>query len=309
MKRLTFPDNKRFAFSIFDDTDLSTVENVKPLYDLLLELEIFTTKSVWMFSKNDTHNPYYHSQTLEDPEYLDFVRRLKRNGFEIAFHNASMDSDVREITISAIERFKELLGVYPNIHVNHERNKENIYWGKERLNSLALRFIMMLLRKSSESFGHISGSPFFWGDVCQKHVTYVRNFIFREINLLRINPTLPYKDPKRKFVNYWFSSSEGGRVESFNQLISSKNQDSLEKECGVCIVYTHFANGFVKDGKVNKETKDLLFELSKRNGWFVPVTVLLDYLKTQQSSETRSLYEQFNMELRWFLTKLFYGTT
>ncbi len=70
-----------------------------------------------------------------------------------------MDSDVREITISAIERFKELLGVYPNIHVNHESNKENLYWGKERLNLLALRFIMMLLKKSSESFGHISGSP------------------------------------------------------------------------------------------------------------------------------------------------------
>ncbi len=27
---ITFPDNKQFAFTIFDDTDLSTIENIGP---------------------------------------------------------------------------------------------------------------------------------------------------------------------------------------------------------------------------------------------------------------------------------------
>ena len=42
-----FPNNKKFAFTILDDTDLSTVENVGPVYRLLAELDMRTTKSVW----------------------------------------------------------------------------------------------------------------------------------------------------------------------------------------------------------------------------------------------------------------------
>jgi hypothetical protein len=34
------PNNKKFAFTILDDTDLSTVENVSPVYRLLAELRI-----------------------------------------------------------------------------------------------------------------------------------------------------------------------------------------------------------------------------------------------------------------------------
>jgi hypothetical protein len=308
MTKLIYPEQKKFAFTIFDDTDYATVENVKPIYELLLRLNIFTTKSVWVFPPNDNENKYYNSQTLSTPEYLDFVRWLCKSGFEIAFHNSSMDSNVREVTISSIERFKELLDFYPNVHANHDLNKENIYWGKERLDLPILKLIMKYTKKSYDFMGHKADSPFFWGDICQKHITYVRNFVFREINLLRINPTIPYKDSNRPFVKYWFSSSDGGTVKSFNQLLSSSNQERLEKEKGVCIVYAHFAKGFVENGEVNSKTKELLIELSKRDGWFVPVSKLLDYLRTQQLSNKRSLSERTNMELRWFLTKLLYGT-
>lgn len=74
-------------------------------------------------------------------------------------------------------------------------------------------------------------------------------------------------------------------------------------------MYTHFANGFVEDGKVNSITRELLTKLSRRSGWFVPVSTLLDYLRTQQPRETRSWGERVNMELRWCLSKLFYGTS
>lgn len=42
-----FPDGKRFAFSVFDDTDGGTTANLRPVYQLLDELGIFVTKSVW----------------------------------------------------------------------------------------------------------------------------------------------------------------------------------------------------------------------------------------------------------------------
>lgn len=309
MKKVIFPKGKRFAFSIFDDTDHATVENVGPVYALLADLGLRTTKSVWVFPSENSEGPYYHSQTLSDPGYLDFIRGLNARGFEIAFHNASMDSSERALTAAAFERFRDLLGTYPRIHVNHAGNKENLYWGLDRLDVSPLRYLLRLKRKPSEFAGHDPGSPYFWGDLCRDRITYVRNFVFREINLLRVNPTMPYADPRRPYVPYWFSSCEGGSVGSFNELLSLENQERLESEGGVCIVYTHFAKGFVEDGRVNAKTTELLEQLSARNGWFVPVSELLDYLRMQQSVDTLTAPERIGMELKWFWSKLLHGTS
>jgi len=80
-----FPDNKTFAFSIFDDTDLSTVENIGPLYHLLEEIGIRTTKSVWPLASAEAAR--FGGSSLQDSEYLAFVLGLKEAGFEIALHN------------------------------------------------------------------------------------------------------------------------------------------------------------------------------------------------------------------------------
>jgi len=309
MKKIAFPQGKKFAFTIFDDTDHASVENVKPVYELLVRLNMRTTKSIWVFPTDNERNPYFHSQTLADPDYLSFIRWLMENGFEVAFHNASMDSNPREVTLAALERFKELLGRYPNVHVNHSRNKDNLYWGQDRIDFPPIRLLMKLKRRSTDFVGHRPESPFYWGDLCRQHITYVRNFVFREINLLRINPTMPYRDPKRPHVQYWFSSSEGGSAKSFNALLSADNQRRLEGEGGVCIVYTHFAKGFVEDGKVNNETEQLLHQLSMRQGWFVTVTELLDYLRAEQTSAALTTSERIRMELRWFIGKLLHGTS
>jgi hypothetical protein len=44
-----WPNGKRFAFTIVDDTDDATVQKVRPVYDFLLELGIRSTKTVWPF--------------------------------------------------------------------------------------------------------------------------------------------------------------------------------------------------------------------------------------------------------------------
>ncbi len=276
---------------------------------MLLDLGIYATKSVWVFDGNNKESKYYGSNSLVDQNYLEFVVWLQNNNFEIAFHNASYDSSKRETTKQALETYKRLLGDYPNIHVNHDENLENIYWGGSRLNLFPFKFLMKLFRSNYDFKGHDQNSLYFWGDLCKKHITYVRNFVYNEINLLKINPTLPYKDPKRPFGNYWFSSCDGGTYDSFNTLLSSKNQDRLENESGICIVYTHFGNDFCQNGKINSKTRELLKELAARDGWYVPVTTLLDYLRKNQLGKTRPLYEQINMETRWVLNKLMRGTT
>ncbi len=42
-----YPGNREFAFSVIDDTDDARLENIVPLYDLLTELGLRTTKTVW----------------------------------------------------------------------------------------------------------------------------------------------------------------------------------------------------------------------------------------------------------------------
>ncbi|ABR54311.1 hypothetical protein Mevan_0403 [Methanococcus vannielii SB] len=89
---------------------------------------------------------------------------------------------------------------------------------------------------------------------------------------------MPYIIKNKKFSNYWFSSSNGANVSEFINLLSYKNIDKLEEEGGLCIIYTHFAQGFIKNGEINQEFKDRIKYLSKKDGWFAPASEILDYL-------------------------------
>jgi glycosyltransferase involved in cell wall biosynthesis len=293
-----FPGNKRFAFSIFDDTDLSTVENTAPIYRLLTDLGIRTTKSVWPLAS--VAEGKYGGCSLQDPEYLRFVLELRDLGFEIAIHNMRNHHCSRDLVEKGFSEFRRLVGGYPRVHANHSRNRENLYWGAARFHFLKPLYSVASSFMGERQFeGHRSESELFWGDLCQQHIDYVRSFVFREINLDRINPTLPYHDPAKPFVKYWFSSCDGSDVDSFCELLAEANQDKLEREGGVCLVYTHFACGFVKDGVVNSRAERLLRALASRDGWFVPVSQILDHLRTQRQTEHIPNAELITMEGRW----------
>ena len=85
-----FPGGKRFAFTIIDDTDVATVENLKPIYDLLYECGMRTTKTVWPVRCLEGSKVFGSSQTLEDDDYRAFILDLQRRGFEITWHGATM---------------------------------------------------------------------------------------------------------------------------------------------------------------------------------------------------------------------------
>ena len=154
--------------------------------------------------------------------------------------------------------------------------------------------------------GNLEGSEYFWGDIARERITYVRNFVFKDINVLKINPSMPYHDDKRSYVNYWFSSSDGYEVETFNALLSRENLDRLEREGGLCVVYTHFAAGFVdEDGELNLETRERLEDLSSRNGYFVPVSEMLDLLRTGHGrGKDLTRKDRAYLQLKWFLEKM-----
>lgn len=305
--KITWPEGKDFAFTVFDDTDFSTLENVREVYSFLIDCGFRITKSVWPIRGNQ--GSPIGGATCEDKDYVEWLCHLKEIGFEIGFHNATCHSSLRDETIKALERFKELLGYYPKSMSNHSRNEESLYWGNYRLSGFN-EFIYNLLTRNrhKERFrGHKEGDKYFWGDICKEKIKYVRNFVFSDINTLKVCPIMPYYDPERPYVNYWFASSEGPDVPAFCQCVTEKNQDRLEGEGGACIMYTHFACGFYSKGSINSRFKFLIRRLSKKNGWFVPVSTLLDYLLEVKGPHNITAKERTKLERKWLWHKIRVG--
>jgi hypothetical protein len=298
----SFTGSAKFAFTIFDDTDLSTVENVAPIYNLLSEIGVRTTKSVWPLAS--VANAHVGGASLQNPEYLAFVLGLQRKGFEIALHNVRNTCSNRSETEAGLDEFKRLIGHDPRVHTNHAGNKENLYWGAARFSTVTpfYRAMTSLHRRHFE--GHIENSSYFWGDLCRQRIDYVRNLVFREINLERINPSMPYHDPRKPFVKMWFSSSDAHDRATFCDLLSEANQDRLEEEHGICVAYTHFACGFVNNGVVHPRVEYLLRRLARKNGWFVPVSGMLDFMRQQHQTESISSAELEAMEREWLFDRV-----
>jgi hypothetical protein len=110
---------------------------------------------------------------------------------------------------------------------------------------------------------------------------------------------MPYRDPRRPLVRYWFSASDAETVEEFNHLISPKNVDTLVTQGGFTIVATHFGKGFAKNGQVDPVFRRRLTALAERPGWFPTVGELLDWLLQRRGGQALPRWEWTRMQLAW----------
>ncbi len=286
-----YPYGKDFAFSIIDDPDNSTGPDIKPVYDLLYQLGFRTTRTVWVFDQKHTNTPRREMErdwtgvdegySLENKDYLHFIKELDRRGFEIALHGVSAGNDYREEIIEGYENFKKIFGSYPKMDVLHSKNIENIYSGRHKLDNIFFKVLQRVIHDSDYQ-GHIPGSDYFWGDISQNVVRYVwlPFRTIKEINLLKVSPKLPFHDPRRPYVNYWFLTSDGSNLGDFLILTSPENMGRLMRERGTSIVSTHFAYGFTKQTKgkyvLNKDFVERMKYISKLDGYFAPTSEILD---------------------------------
>jgi hypothetical protein len=304
----TWPEGKRFAFSIFDDTDSATYENVGGVYRFLGDCGFRTTKSCWVF-RGDRNKGRYPGDTLDDERYRRFLLELESIGFLVGWHGATWHGSTRDVTIRALDRFADVFGHYPKSASNHS-DDEAVYWGYHRLSGWrSLMYNMATHFTNVGRFnGHVEGSNYFWGDVCSQKIKYYRNFVFRELNTLKACPLMPYHDPQRPYVNYWFASADGSRINQFNRCLNEAAQDRLEEEGGACIIYTHLAHGFSDGGWVEPQFKMLMERLAKKNGWFVPVSTLLDHLLAARGHCDITDEERRRLETKWLMQKFLIGT-
>src|SRR5439155_4467990 len=124
-------------------------------------------------------------------------------------------------------------------------NRENLYWGSRRFRTAPLRMLSRVLtRGHGDAFeGEDEGSRFFWGDVCRDVIQYVRNFTFERLNLLAVDPGMPYHLASTPYVRHWFSTTDAPDVDAFNRVLSRRRIDRLAGEGGGCVVSTPFGQG------------------------------------------------------------------
>ena len=292
---MQFPHNKQFAFTIIDDTDGDGIENTQPIYEFLAKLGLLTTKTCWTFPPRDN----FKGLSLTDYRYRQYINKLQRAGFEIALHSVGSGRFTRQDILDGLETFKQFVGSYPKIQINHGQNPDNLYWGLKRFS------LLRPFWRWSRFYGDNPESIYFWGDYARKDLRFVRNFTFRDLNTAKVDLLMPYKDPAKEYVNYWFSASDGENIEKFNRLTRIENIDRLIRENGVAIVYTHFANGFMRNGRLNREFQNNMVYLARRNGWFVPAGELLEYLLKQGKGKEISFWQKLGLETKWFLNRLF----
>jgi hypothetical protein len=307
---VTFPGGRRFAFSVFDDTDNGTIANLSPVYELLNEHRVLTTKSVWVYPPRGR----FSGQSLRDEDYLGFIRKLQSQGFEIALHGVGDGSFTRQEIMDGLAIFHEKIGHYPRIHTNHSQNPGNLYWRHERfafpisgLYRAASGFLKPGSRTSNDSLGSQASSTQFWGDIAKRHILYMRNLTFNDIDTLTCDPRMPYEvRRKSEYSNLWFSSSDGHTVDEMTDLLAPKNLDRLEEQGGACIVYTHFASGFVgADGRVAAPFRRAIEDLAGRAGWFVPVGTLLDHLRASHAQDAdQGYWYELALNLRWLADRI-----
>lgn len=304
--KIDWPAGKDFAFTIFDDPDLDTVENVASIYSFLDDLGLRTTKAVWPIRGHGM--PKVGGSTCEDKQYLNWVLSLKEQGFEIALHNVTYNTSSREQTIRGLETFRRLFGHDPYSMANHTGCAESIYWGRMRLSGVHRTMYDLLHLKLNgahhEFQGHIETSPLFWGDLCRDRIKYVRNFVLGDINTLKACPAMPYHDPDRPYVNFWFAASEGESMKSFNAILTEENQDKLVEEAGACIMYTHLARGFLENGRISERFRKIMERMSRLNGWFVPASTLLDFILQSRGNHVITQEEKCDLERRWIWHKI-----
>jgi hypothetical protein len=277
--RIRFPDNKRFAFTVFDDTDGATVDNVKPVYDFLHELGIKSTKSVWVYPSRGS----FGGSSLHDEEYARFILSLRDKGFEIALHSVG-DGKFTTVEIrEGVELFKSIVGYYPKVHANHASNPDCLYWWEKRFEEPISFFYTLFSSRQSQDGGETRDGECFWGDVAKQHIKYIRNLTFGGIDTLAIDPRMPYLRKRTlEYSNYWFSSSDGHTASEFLDLLTEGNIDRLAEDGGACIIYTHFASGFATGGNLNPGFRKSIEYLTRQDGWFVPVSTLLDYILSER---------------------------
>lgn len=305
---MTFiPEKYDFAFLVIDDTDCAELPMIEEIYDLLFKNGLRTNKTVWVYPPRDY--PKNFGDSLSNPKYASWVRNLQSKGFEIGLHNVGSGKFTRDEILLGLEKYKEILGDYPNIHVNHSYNADNIYSGEERFGRIFNRIISMLYPKYKGFKGSSPTSVHFWGDVHKERIKYSRNIELPTLDLNSYFNKIPFVyRKKQEYSNYWYPATFAPNPWLWNKKVNPRSIDRLRKNRGAAIVYTHFGYYHLEHGYLDPEFRASIDYLGKQNGWYVTLSEFLDYQLTMIGKKNLILseIEEFYLDLLTLFTRFKY---
>lgn len=301
------PEKYDFAFLVVDDTDCARIPEICEVYEHLYQNGLRTNKTIWVYPPKD--EPKNYGDSLSDPNYAQWVKMLNNQGFEIGLHNVGSGGFNREEILSGLEKFKEVLGNYPNIHVNHSYNPDNIYSGEQRFGRIFSRVLKILYPKYKGFQGNDRSSEYFWGDVHKDMIKYSRNVELPSLNLASHIGQVPFVySNKKEFSNYWYPVTFAPNPWMWNKMVNQKSIDKLKKRRGAAIVYTHFGYYHLEHGKLDPGFKSSVEYLGKQNGWYVNLSEFLDYQLEHIGNNRLDLSEtqEFYLDILTLYTRIKY---
>lgn len=283
MKISWLPDSYQAAITITDDPDNGDFCAFKTMYDFMMDIEFPVTRAMWVYKNIEpTGTPHleisFKAPLLTEPECLHYCKKLSEHGFEICLHGASCGNNDRLHTTSALTFLKNEIGESP-VYICHSKNAENLYWDAKTANS-HLEMRLLQLYTKNRCFGDIADSNYFWGDICRENIKYIRMYRTRSFNTLAFNPSMPYHDFSKPFVNYWFSATKG----HIPHLFTGDNIDQLCQEEGVSILYQYLHKYVNENLVIHPEVKKSLQRVASDNRILkLPVSAILERLKQIQN--------------------------
>ena len=281
LKILRWPYPYRWAFSITDDTDCSTLRPVKAVYDYLIRKGLKGTKTVWVrepargCGEPERSKPI-HGISLEDPRYVEYCRKISRHGIELCMHDVSSGNNRREEIQAAFAKFEEAFGYAPRIHIFHSHNADHIYWGENQFESRLARWMVRLMTGKRRYSGEDPESPYYWSDICRENISYIRLYRTTRFNVLKDNPSMPYHQEGKPDVKFWFSASgTGNRLDE----LDNRAIDRLAREDGAYLLYAYASQMVLRQNRtrLNPSVKSAFDRIADRQDcWAATASELLD---------------------------------
>jgi hypothetical protein len=302
---MEFPGGATAALTILDDADHGTRAGLEPIYDLLHENGLYTTRSTFVLPQRQGAR----ASDLTDQTYRDWLLKIQRQGFEICIHNVGNGVFVRPEIESGLHLFQEVIGRPPIVHCNHSSNPDNLYWSPKERFSWPISWAYSLFGKDKRRhyWGAVEDSPFYWADLLQGRIKYVRNLVFNAPNTLKMDPYMPYWDPRKPLVPFWFSSTDMRDPIRLGEVLTERNLDQLCAENGACIGYTHFGHpGFLdSEGKVSADLRRVVNAIRARNIWVAPVSTVLEHLLQKRRYNDCELgrARALRLSIRWAIDR------
>jgi len=277
-----YPEGCRFAFTIVHDADSAYSKRLAPLFDVFDDLGLRVTASAFAFWAQWARGGAIWSEWRAaspltapiavpfcDPDERSFYQDLEARGHEIALHTPSDTSSTREEVVAAFELYRTTFGHYPTVYTEHSSRSN---------------------KDAQSNQGSDPSSPYYCRDVLLRYNPWIwvdgagalpdtsdgKYFeIPPDATPLNEQACARYGLPKA-FVRTgrWTAGDADGFLDSY----SEENLDTLERDGGMALAYTHFDYGWLDSstGRMRADLEDRLRYLAAKPGWFAPAGEILD---------------------------------